>query len=70
MKEFFSDVLGLPLSGGGIHNILQRFTKKALPFYLQIKEGIKDAVFFLEPMKQVQKSMEKNIGFGHGKMKT
>jgi len=41
-----------------------------LPFYLQIKEGIKDAVFFLEPMKQVQKSMEKNIGFGHGKMKT
>jgi len=45
MKEFFSDVLGLPVSEGGIHNILQRFTKKALPFYLQIKERIKDAVF-------------------------
>src|SRR5690606_33823894 len=30
MKEFFSDVLGLPVSEGGIHNILQRFTKKAL----------------------------------------
>jgi len=41
MKEFFSDIMGLPVSEGGIHNILKRITKKALPFYLQIKERIK-----------------------------
>ena len=29
MKEFLSDVMGLPVSEGGINNILQRFTKKS-----------------------------------------
>lgn len=45
MKEFFSDVMGLPVSEGGIHHILQRFTQKALPVYSQIKERIKTAIF-------------------------
>jgi transposase len=45
MKEFFSDVMGLPVSDGGIYHILQRFTQKSLPVYLQIKERIQDADF-------------------------
>jgi len=45
MKEFFSDVMGLPVSEGGIYHILQRFAQKSLPVYEQIKERIKNAVF-------------------------
>jgi transposase len=45
MKEFLSDVMGLPVSEGGINTILQRFTKKALPVYLEIKERIKASAF-------------------------
>ncbi len=45
MKEFFSDVMGLPVSEGGISHILERFTQKALPVYAQIKERIKAADF-------------------------
>ena len=45
MKEFFSDVMGLPVSEGGICHILQRFAQKSLPVYEQIKERIKNAVF-------------------------
>ena len=45
MKEFFSDVMGLPVSEGGLHHILARFGQKALPVYAQIKERIKSAVF-------------------------
>ncbi len=45
MKEFFTDVMGLPVSVGGINNILKRLTQKALPHYEQIKERIYDSVF-------------------------
>lgn len=45
MKEFLSDVMGLPISEGSIQNILQRFTKKALPFYEEIKNRVEQAVF-------------------------
>jgi len=45
MKEFFSDVMGLPVSEGGIYHILQRFAQKSLPVYLQIKKRIEDAAF-------------------------
>lgn len=40
MKELFTDVMNLPISIGGINNILTRITKKALPHYLEIKERI------------------------------
>jgi len=43
MQEFLGDVMGLPVSTGGIHNILQRLAKKATPFYDTIKERIKQA---------------------------
>ena len=43
MQEFFNDVMGLPVSSGGINNILQRLTKKAMPFYDKIKERIEQA---------------------------
>lgn len=45
MKEFFSDVMGLPVSEGGVHHILQRFAQKAVPVYAQIKERIEQAAF-------------------------
>ena len=40
MKEFFTDVMGVPLSAGGICHILQRLTTKAMPVYEQIKKQI------------------------------
>ena len=40
MQEFLNDVVGLDVSTGGIHNILQRLAKKAKPFYDKIKERI------------------------------
>src|SRR5665647_1760643 len=43
MQEFLKDVMGLPVSTGGIHNILQRLAKKTMPFYDKIKERIKQA---------------------------
>jgi transposase len=39
-KEFLKDVMGLPISTGGINNILQRIAQKALPMYNAIKENI------------------------------
>lgn len=42
-KEFLNDVMGLPISTGGIHNILQRIAQKALPMYNAIKEKIEQA---------------------------
>lgn len=45
MREFFTDVMGLPVSVGGIHNILKRLTQKALPHYEQIKERLCGSVF-------------------------
>jgi transposase len=43
MKEFFTDVMGVPLSTGGICYILQRLTAKAMPVYEQIKQRIQQA---------------------------
>lgn len=43
MQEFLKDVMGLPVSTGGINNILQRLAKKATPFYEKIKERIEQA---------------------------
>lgn len=43
MQEFLKDVMGLPLSTGGIYNILHRMAKKAMPSYKRIKEKIEQA---------------------------
>jgi hypothetical protein len=43
MQEFLKDVMGLPVSTGGINNILQRLVKKTMPFYNKIKERIEQA---------------------------
>ena len=43
MQEFLKDVMGLPVSTGGINNILQRLAKKATPFYDNIKERVQQA---------------------------
>jgi transposase len=40
MQEFFSDVMNLSISEGGIAHILQRFAQKSTPLYLMIKHGI------------------------------
>jgi transposase len=45
MKEFFTDVMCLPVSVGGINNILKRLTLKALPHYQEIKERISKSIF-------------------------
>lgn len=43
MKEFLNDVMKLPVSTGGIHNILQRLAQKATPVYGAIKARIEQA---------------------------
>ena len=43
MKEFLHDVMKLPISTGGINNILQRLTSKAQPAYKQIWQRIQQA---------------------------
>lgn len=43
MKEFLQDVMKLPISTGGINNILQRLASKATPVYDQIKQRIEQA---------------------------
>jgi len=45
MQEFLKDVMGLPISAGGIYNILQRMAKKATPMYNLIKEKIEQASY-------------------------
>ena len=45
MKEFFTDVMGLPVSVGGLNHILKRLTQKAIPHYQQIKERLYQSVF-------------------------
>lgn len=45
MQEFFTDVMCMPVSVGGIDYILKRLTAKALPYYEQIKERVCKAVF-------------------------
>jgi transposase len=44
MKEFFSDVMGLYVSVGGINNILNRLTQKALPHYEEIKARLYQSI--------------------------
>lgn len=45
IQEFLKDVMGLPISTGGIYNILQRMAKKATPMYDQIKAKIEQASY-------------------------
>lgn len=45
MKEFFTDVMGVPVSVGGIDYLLKRLTRKSFPYYEQIKERVCKAVF-------------------------
>ena len=40
MAELFGDVLGTPVSEGGIRSLLGRFAQKALPAYHEIRERI------------------------------
>ena len=40
MQEFYSKIMGLEISQGGIVGLLQRFTDKALPVYQQIKNRV------------------------------
>ena len=40
MKEMFNDVFALNISEGGIHYILERFSRKTDPIYRQIKERV------------------------------
>jgi transposase len=45
MKELFTDVMNLPISVGGINNVLARISQKTLPYYLEIKERIGKSSF-------------------------
>lgn len=45
MKELFTDVLGLPISTGGISHLLRRFSKKAAPVHGLIREKLRHAPF-------------------------
>lgn len=45
MEEFLTDVMGLPVSVGGINNILKRLVQKATPHYEQIKQRITKSAF-------------------------
>lgn len=60
MKEFFEDVMGLPISVGGINNILNRLTQKALPYYEQIKARLYQSVFIGTDETGVKVNGEKN----------
>jgi transposase len=43
IQEFYSQIMGLEISQGGIVGLLQRFTGKALPMYQEIKNRIEKA---------------------------
>ena len=43
MREFFNDAFHLPISEGGIHQLLNRLTNKATPAYNIIKEKIESS---------------------------
>ena len=43
IQEFYSKIMGLEISQGGIVGLLQRFTGKALPMYQEIKNRIEKA---------------------------
>ena len=40
MREFFNDAFTLPISEGGIHELLKRLANKAIPAYNMIKEKV------------------------------
>lgn len=40
MQEMFNDIFNLPISEGGIHNLLERLVKKATPAYELIRERV------------------------------
>jgi len=44
IQEFYSQLMGLDISQGGIGCLLQRFTGKALPIYQEIKNKVEQAV--------------------------
>jgi transposase len=43
MREFFNDTFSLPISEGGIHELLKRLANKATPAYQMIKERIESS---------------------------
>ena len=43
IQEFYSQIMGLDISQGGIGCLLQRFTSKALPVYQEIKNRVEKA---------------------------
>jgi transposase len=43
IQEFYSKIMGLEISRGGIVGLLQRFTCKALPMYQEIKNRVEKA---------------------------
>ena len=45
MKEFFTDVLHMPISESSIASVLQPFVKKALPCHSAIKQRIEAASY-------------------------
>lgn len=45
MQELFNDVMGLPVSVGGINNILNRLILKVTPHYQQIKQRLYQSQF-------------------------
>ena len=44
IQEFYSQLMGLDISQGGIGCLLQRFTGKALPMYQEIKNRVEEAL--------------------------
>jgi transposase len=45
IQEFYSQVMGLEISQGGIVGLIDRFTAKALPIYQEIKSRIENAAW-------------------------
>lgn len=45
MKELFKDILGTPISTGGISHLLKRFSQKATPVHELIKEKLQSSAF-------------------------
>ncbi|MBA7493866.1 IS66 family transposase ISPto7 [subsurface metagenome] len=43
MQELFRDIFSVPISEGGIHCLLNRLSRKALPHYHRIRDMIKDS---------------------------
>jgi transposase len=43
IQEYYSQIMGLEISQGGIVGLLQRFTTKAIPMYREIKNRVENA---------------------------